>query len=214
MSARIEVEHLSKSIRSTEVLIDVSLSVPAGEVVGLAGPNGSGKTMLMRAILGLVRPTKGTARVVGDTDNRPVIGMLLEGPAFLGGYSGLKNLELLASVRQVITQDQAARSMAQMGLDPTDRRPYRAYSLGMKQRMGIAAAMEQPDVLLLDEPTNALDPSGAELAAAQIEAQAARGAAVLLASHDARFLSRAYDKIVTMAEGRIQSIAPAERGNR
>ncbi len=228
MSATIVVEHLTKSIRATIVLDDVTLRVRAGTIVGLAGPNGSGKTMLMRAIAGLIRPTRGVACVIPDVNGalgqcamrdashgrngaggngarRPRIGMLLEGPAFLAGYSGLRNLALLASIRRVADEGDAAAAMEAIGLDPKDARPYRAYSLGMKQRLGIAGAiMEHPDALLLDEPTNALDSSGVRRAAALIRDQARQGAAVMVASHDAGFLAELADEVWTLAEGHVE----------
>ena len=207
----IEVRHLTKRIGSTVVLDDVTLDVPAGRVTGLAGPNGSGKTMLMRAIVGLIRPTSGSVTVGGrdawggaGRAGGPGIGLLLEGPAFLDGYTGLRNLELLASIRGVASEEDIRAAISAMGLDPDDRRKYRKYSLGMKQRLGIAAAvMERPEVLIVDEPTNALDASGVKLAVAQVRAARERGAAVLLASHDADVLRGLSDEVWHLAEGHV-----------
>lgn len=210
----ISIRDLTKTIRGTTVLSDISLDALPGRITGLAGPNGSGKTMLMRAIVGLIRPTSGTV-TVGSVDPwkvavgkeaaaTPGIGLLLEGPAFLDGYTGLRSLELLASIRGVASHDQIREAIAAMGLDPDDARKYRKYSLGMKQRLGLAAAvMERPEVLVLDEPTNALDTSGVELAVQQIEAARDRGATVVLACHDADVLRGLSDDIWHLAEGHL-----------
>lgn len=210
------IDHVSKEIRRTRVLDDITMTMEPGRITGLAGPNGSGKTMLMRAIVGLIRPTAGTVTVGGrdpwrrsvgggsGKDAGPSIGMLLEGPAFLDAYTGMGNLRLLASIRGVVGEEEMRAAIAAMGLDPDDKRKYRAYSLGMKQRLGIAGAvMERPDILIVDEPTNALDASGVELAIAQIRAAAERGATVVLACHDADVLRGLSDEIWYLAEGHI-----------
>jgi ABC-2 type transport system ATP-binding protein len=210
----ISVQNLTKTIRGTTVLSDVSLEARPGRITGFAGPNGSGKTMLMRAIVGLVRPTSGSVSVDGvdpwgascgrDGSAMPAIGLLLEGPAFLDGYTGLRNLELLASIRGLASHDDVCAAIRSMGLDPDDRRTYRKYSLGMKQRLGLAAAfMETPPVLILDEPTNALDTAGVELAVGAIRAARDRGATVILACHDADVLRDLSDEIWYLAEGHL-----------
>lgn len=216
----IRIRHLTKRIGSTVVLSDVSMDMLPGRVTGLTGPNGSGKTMLMRVIVGLVKPTSGSVEVFGRDawswrnvdasdaarDTHDVgIGLLLEGPSFLDGYTGLKNLELLASIRGVASRDDIREAIVAMGLDPDDRRAYRAYSLGMKQRLGIAAAvMEKPDILIVDEPTNALDADGVERAAAQIREARERGSVVVLASHDTAVLRDLSDDIWYLAEGHVE----------
>ena len=208
--ADIQIERLCKRIGSTTVLDGVTMAMAPGRVTGLAGPNGSGKTMLMRAVVGLIRPTSGSVRVGGleawgrPAGRGPSVGLLLEGPAFLDGYTGLRNLELLASVRGVAGREQVRAAIAAMGLDPDDRRRYRKYSLGMKQRLGLAGAiMERPDVLVVDEPTNALDARGVGLAVEQLRAAAARGATVVLACHDAGVLRELSDEVWHLAEGHV-----------
>lgn len=229
----IRVQGLCKTIRGTAVLDHVTLDALPGRITGLAGPNGSGKTMLMRAVVGLIRPTSGVVRVCGTDpwdsfsgrgDEAPGIGLLLEGPAFLDGYTGFRNLELLASIRGVVGSRQIRAAMEAVGLDPDDPRKYRKYSLGMKQRLGLAAAvMEAPDVLVLDEPTNALDSSGVELAVRQIELARDRGATVLLACHDPVVLRGLSDEIWYLAEGHLDGheilrprpepvVSPTEKG--
>ena len=200
----IRIEHLTKRFGPTTVLDDISMEMAPGRITGLVGPNGSGKTMLMRMIVGLVRPTSGEVEVMGGVGGRASIGILLEGPAFLDGCSGLRNLELLASIRGVADARDVRTAMAAMGLDPDDARKYRKYSLGMKQRLGVAAAvMEHPEILVLDEPTNALDASGVQLVTRQVFQARDRGATVLLASHDAGFMQNVCDEVWTLAEGHL-----------
>lgn len=205
------VDNVSKRIRKTEVLKGISLELLPGRVTALVGPNGSGKTMLMRVIAGLVHPTEGFVEINGsrvgvDQDFLPDVGLLLEGPTFLDQLTGKANLKALASIRKTASEETIDGWIHAVGLDPEDRRKYRAYSLGMKQRLGIAAAfMEKPAVILLDEPTNALDASGVTMAMELIGQARDRGATVLLACHDAHVVRSVADEIWHMAEGHIES---------
>lgn len=205
----IVVRDVCKTLKRSEVLRDISMTFEGGKVVGLAGPNGSGKTMLMRIVAGLVKPTKGVVEVDGavlgkDVSFPPSLGLLLEGPAFVGGYSGFDNLKSLASIRGVLDDGAICTWLERVGLDPADKRHYRRYSLGMKQRLGIAAAlMESPDVVMLDEPTNALDADGVEMVRREVHAVRQRGAAVILACHDAGVLRGLSDEVWYLAEGHI-----------
>lgn len=205
----ISVKKVSKRIKGVDVLSDVCIEVPNGTVVGLEGPNGSGKTMLMRCVAGLVRPTSG-AIIVGnrylftDIEFPPSMGMLIENPAFLENRSGWDNLKILSSIKGVVGDGEIAAILDAVGLDSHDKRAFRKYSLGMKQRLGIAAAfMEDPDVLLLDEPINALDSSGVSMFEALLGKAKRRGASVLLSCHDKALLREFSDEIYIMREGRI-----------
>ena len=207
--AYLVIDSVCKKLKGREVLKDVSFEVPAGKIVGVAGPNGSGKTMLMRAIAGLIRLDSGEIRVGGavvgrDVASPPSVGLLLEGPAFLGRFSGLENLRLLASVAGTPAESELEGWIERVGLDPKDRRSYSKYSLGMRQRLGLAAAlMGEPKLLLLDEPTNALDSEGQELARNLIRQARDGGAAVLLACHDAATMAELADEVWFMAEGHV-----------
>lgn len=206
----VHVRNVTKTIKGVKVLDDISIDIPSGSVTGLRGINGSGKTMLMRAVCGLIGLDDGSIEVDGkrvgvDVDSPPSIGLLIENPGFIDGFSGFDNLWLLAQLTGRIGSREVESALELVGLKSARDKAYRTYSLGMKQRLGIAAAiMESPDLVVLDEPTNALDESGVALIQDIVYAQADRGAAVLVASHDAAVLSSLADRIYELYEGRIK----------
>lgn len=203
------VKSATKYIKKALILDDVNIQLTGGKIYGLKGPNGSGKTMLMRLLSGLIRPTSGEVWIDGkklgkDMDFPESVGLLIENPAFLPNYTGYKNLELLAQIRGKIGTEQICQSLLEVGLDPHDPRRYRKYSLGMKQRLGIAAAiMEKPDLLIVDEPTNALDDSGVEQICTILRRERERGALVVIACHDSRLLETLSDEIYKIYEGKV-----------
>lgn len=203
------VKDASKTIKGNLILSHVDLQLTGGKIYGLQGPNGSGKTMLMRLICGLMHPSSGSVWIDGkqlgkEIDFPESMGMMLESPAFLPNYTGLKNLQLLAALKGKISDDDICQTLTAVGLEPKDRRTYKKYSLGMKQRLGLAAAMmEKPDLLVLDEPSNALDEAGVEQICDLIRKEKQRGALVLLASHDAEILESLADEIYTIRGGSI-----------
>lgn len=207
---KITVKNATKIIKGAVILKDVQIELESGKVYGLQGPNGGGKTMLMRLISGLIRPTRGSVYIddkqLGkDIDFPPSIGVLIENPAFLPNYTGLQNLELLARIQARADQAQIWQTISDVGLQPNDKRKYRKYSLGMKQRLGIAAAvMEQPDLIILDEPTNALDEEGVERICQIIRRERDRGALIIMACHDARILESVSDMIYTVVDGYVE----------
>ena len=166
--------------------------------------------MLMRLMAGLIRPTSGQVWIDGrqlgrDMDFPPSMGLLLENPAFLPNHTGLKNLELLAAIQNRAAGEGIRQTLRDVGLDPDDRRKYRKYSLGMKQRLGVAAAiMEQPELILVDEPTNALDDRGVEQICALLRRERDRGALLVLSCHDASILEALSDEIYHIYEGRVE----------
>ena len=142
----IEIKDYCKKIKGSEVLKDINLTLRGGNVYGLKGKNGSGKTMLMRAVCGLISPTSGSIVINGETLGKQIsfprsVGALIENPAFIPGYTGLKNLEVLADIQKKIGRSEICETLCKVGLDCNDKRTYRKYSLGMKQRLGIAAAV-------------------------------------------------------------------------
>ncbi|MDO4274063.1 MAG: ATP-binding cassette domain-containing protein [Eubacteriales bacterium] len=206
---RIKVDHVSKEIKGVTVIDNISMGLSKGKIYGIRGVNGSGKTMLMRLLCGLIRPTKGRVfydgRILGkELAFPPSIGVLLEGPAFLDGYSGYSNLKMIADIKGIIGEKEIRETLSKVGLDSQDKKKYKKYSLGMKQRLGIAAAiMEEPEVILLDEPFNALDETGIEIIDGLIREQRSRGALVVLACHDTRHLEQLADEMTELSGGRI-----------
>ena len=207
--SEIKISNVSKTIKQSEVLKNINVSFKSGKVYGLQGINGSGKTMLMRIIIGLIRPTKGEVFVNGkqlwkDSSFPESIGFLLENPAFIDSYSGYENLKLLASVKKKANNNDIKNTIVRVGLDPADKKNFKKYSLGMRQRLGIASAiLEKPDIILLDEPTNALDADGVKIVKKIIDEEKKRGAIVIVACHDADILNELSDEILVMQNGSV-----------
>ncbi len=205
----IDVNGVSLTIGTSRILRDVSLTAGPGEIVGLIGRNGSGKTMLLRCIAGLVRPTAGTVTadgiVVGrDRDFLPSSGIIIETPGFISYYSGMRNLMLLAGIRGKAGREEVREAVRLAGLDPDDRRPVRKYSLGMRQRLGIAqAVMEDPEYLLLDEPMNGLDGEGLTDMRELFISLKNKGKTLLIASHSREDIEILCDRVYEMDKGRI-----------
>ena len=205
----IVIQNLSKTIKKNVVIQDISMELQSGTVYGFKGINGSGKTMLMRLICGLIRPTQGEVSINGKVLGKDLsfpesVGVFLENPAFLGAYSGFQNLKLLASIKSVADDEAIRSALSRVGLRPDDHKKYRKYSLGMKQRLGIAAAiMERPDIVILDEPTNSLDADGVNLVKSVIKDEKKRGALVIISCHDAELLQDLSDETFLLEQGRL-----------
>lgn len=206
---KIKLTDVSKDIKKTRVLDHINLEFESGKVYGLKGKNGSGKTMLMRMICGLIHATEGTVEIDGkilgkDMSFPESVGMLIENPAFINNYTGFKNLKVLASIQNKIGDKEIREALLQVGLEPEDKRTFRKYSLGMKQKLGIAAAfMEKPDIIILDEPINALDEAGANQVHAILKEQKQRGALIIIACHDKEELEMLSDEIIEIYDGKI-----------
>lgn len=207
---KIVLENVTKVIRGNTVTDNVSVLFESGEIIGLKGVNGSGKTMLMRLIAGLILPTGGRILIDGEELGKDItfprsIGILIENPAFLDSYSGFKNLQMLASIKGVVGDDDVRAAIERVRLDPDDKKKYRKYSLGMKQRLGIAAAvMERPDIVILDEPTNALDSDGVEVVKEILREEKKRGALVIISCHDFETLKSLSDRMYLIEAGRLK----------
>ncbi len=206
----IQIHNVTKVYGKQTVLSNVSAKMDAGTTYGLVGVNGSGKTTLMRCICGFARPTSGTIYVNGDEIGRDVdfprkTGIIIETPGFLPHYSGLRNLMILAGVSHGADRVRAEQVMNMVHLDSSDRKPVGQYSLGMRQRLGIAQAiMENPDILILDEPFNGLDQSGMEEIHALFEVLKEKEKTILLASHSATDISRACDVVFEIKDGLLE----------
>lgn len=205
----IKISHVSKTIKNNPVIKDISMELQSGAVYGFKGINGSGKTMLMRLISGLIRPSQGEISMNGKILGKDIsfpnsIGVFLENPAFLDAYSGFNNLKLLASIKSVASDDDIRNTLLRVGLDPDSNKKYKKYSLGMKQRLGIAAAiMEKPEIVILDEPTNSLDEDGVDLVKHIVRNEKERNALVIVSCHDEEILKGMSDEVFLLEQGRL-----------
>jgi len=207
--SEIKIESLSKSIKGTLILDKVSLVLNSGNIYGLRGKNGSGKTMLMRAIAGLLIPDSGMVTINGKVLHKDIsfpesIGILIENPSFLPQYTGFKNLKLLAGLTDGISDEDIKTALEHVGLDPNDRRTYRKYSLGMKQKLGIAnAIMGEPDIIILDEPINALDEESVKKIKKVLLEIRDNDKLIIIACHDREELEYLSDIIYEIKDGSI-----------
>lgn len=205
----IQMENVSKTIKGNRVIDRISVEFISGRTYGLQGINGSGKTMLMRLISGLIYPTEGRIVMDGKILGKEIafpesVGILIENPAFLDNYSGFANLKLLSSIQNKIDDEQIYKTLERVGLEPSSRKKYKKYSLGMKQKLGIAGAvMEKPELLILDEPANALDKEGIARLKKIVQEEKERGALIILSCHDAVLLEEMADVIYSLENGRL-----------
>lgn len=207
MIQEVKLENITKQIGTTTILENICLTMKCGQIYGITGENGSGKTMLMRVIAGLVNPSYGQLMFDGKNrvDADPNIGIMIENASLYLELSGRENLRLLASIRKRATNEEIDQAIRRVGLEPEDKRTFRKYSLGMKQRLMLAQAiMEQPEVLLLDEPTNAIDRKGVELVHQIMNEEAQRGAVVLLASHVDYDIRSLCSRVFLIEKGQLQ----------
>ena len=203
----ISVQNLSKSFGQERVLKNVSRDFEKGKIHGIVGNNGSGKTVLMKCICGFLIPDSGSITVNGervgvDVDFPRDMGLIIETPGFLPNITGVKNLEILASLNKKIGLREIAASMRRVGLDPLMKKPVGKYSLGMRQRLGIAQAiMENPSLLILDEPLNGLDKHGVMEMRQLIKGLKEQGKTILLASHNQGDIDELCDTVCEMDAG-------------
>lgn len=208
----IQVHNVDLIIKKTHILQGVSVSFEKGRIHGLVGRNGSGKTMLMKCICGFVKPTSGEIIVSGkrigkDCDFPDNTGIIIETPGFIPYYSGYKNLKLLADLHGKITKDNIRKTMEQVGLNPDLKRHIRKYSLGMRQRLGLAQAiMENPDLLILDEPMNGLDKDGVSDMRQYLLSLKEQGKTILIASHSAEDIDILCDTVCEMDKGKLEKV--------
>lgn len=205
----IEVSNYTKRMKRKNVLDNISYTFENGTAYGLYGRNGSGKTMLLRAIAGLIFPTKGQIKIDGkilhkDISFPPSVGVIIEHTNLLPQYDAYTNLRILSKIKNIATDEDIEWALTRVGLDAKDKTPIRAYSLGMKQRLSIAQAIfEKPDLLLLDEPTNALDEKSVIAIRELLLELKASGKTIIIASHNKEDLEILADEVISIVEGKI-----------
>lgn len=203
----LEAKNICKTIRKKIILSDISLRLESGAIYGFVGRNGSGKTMLFRALSGLMTLTSGSVfwdskELHKDFSVLPSMGIVLENVGLYPELTGMQNLQYFARLSGKADPEDMRTALVRVGLDPDDKRTYRKYSLGMKQRLAIAQAiMEKPDVILLDEPTNSLDEDGVALIRSLILEEKQRGALILLASHNKEDIGLLADRLFRIEMG-------------
>lgn len=205
----VELANVTKTFKKQQVLKDTTLTFERGKITGIIGRNGSGKTVLMKIICGLLTPTSGRVVVDGkrigkDVDFPTDIGIIIETPCFVPHQSAFTNLKNLAAIRGRIQDGQIQEAIALVGLQPGDKKRVGKYSLGMRQRLGIAQAiMENPSLLVLDEPMNGLDKDGVEDMRGLFKRLREEGKTILLCSHNAEDIAVLCDEVYEMENGRV-----------
>ena len=207
----IELNHVSKIIKKNTILTNVNLEFEGGRTYGLVGTNGSGKTMLMRLLAGLIKASEGEIIV----DGRKVeygrklyfdMGVIIEKPEFFNDLTGMENLEMLSKLKGKITREEIRKAMERVQLDPENRKKVKEYSLGMRQRLGIAQAiMEDPDVLILDEVTNALDEGGISMVYDVLKEEKEKGKIIVISSHNRQDIDTLCDEIYLVKNHTLQA---------
>ncbi|EOT22683.1 hypothetical protein C805_03535 [Eubacterium sp. 14-2] len=212
MDVYIEISHVTKKFGDDVILNDINISMEQGKVYGISGNNGSGKTVLMKCICGFLPVTAGFIRVGGkiigtEIDFPESIGVIIETPGFLTNLTGMRNLEILAGLKGKISREEIRQTIRKAGLDPGLKKSVAKYSLGMRQRLGIAQAiMEDPEFLILDEPFNGLDKHGVEDIRNLLLDLKKNGKTIILASHNSEDIRILCDRVYEMDGGRIQEV--------
>ena len=206
------VKNLTKKFKEATVLDNVNITFESGKVHGLIGRNGSGKTMLMKCICGIVPPTSGEIivnekRIGKDVDIPKNVGVIIETPGFIPNYSAFNNLKFLAALNNKIGKEEIRNAIKSVGLNPDDKKHVGKYSLGMRQRLGLAQAiMENPELLILDEPMNGLDKDGVKDMREYLLALKEQGKTILIASHSAEDIDILCDTVCEMDKGVLEKV--------
>ncbi|WP_285768009.1 ATP-binding cassette domain-containing protein [Peribacillus sp. SI8-4] len=205
----IEVHDLSKKLKKNKVLQNITYTFEKGRIYGLVGKNGSGKTMLLRAIAGLIIPTEGSVTINEkvlhkDISFPPSIGIIIENLQLLPQFDAETNLKILAAIKKTASLEDIQHAIMRLALDQFGTLKVRKYSLGMKQRLNIAQAIfEKPDIILLDEPTNAIDEKGVERVLDILKEERERGATIIIATHNKDDVFPICDEVIQISNGRL-----------
>ena len=208
--SEIIIENLSKTIKNNKILDNVNLTFESGHVDGLVGRNGSGKTMLLRAICGLIFPDSGKVIIDGKQLHKDIsfpesCGIIIENTDLLPNFSAFDNLKMLSEIKNTANDNMIKSAIKSVGLDPDSKKKVKTFSLGMKQRLSIAQALfEDPDILLLDEPTNALDEDGVNDVRRILLEQKKKNKLIIIASHNKEDISLLSDTVISVSNGRFQ----------
>ena len=207
----IQLDSVSKHYRQENVLSEITLHFTGRVIYGLVGPNGCGKTTLMRCVCGFTRPSSGTVTVLGkrigkDCDFAPSTGIIIETPGFLPHENARRNLTMLAGISGKASRERVDEVIRLVGLEPEEKKPVGKYSLGMRQRLAIAQAiLEDPQILILDEPFNGLDQDGITNIHALLQTLKEQGKCILLASHSTTDIAQACDVVYAFHQGRLEN---------
>ncbi len=209
----IEIKNLSKEIDGQTILKDINLDIKEGHIYGITGRNGSGKSMLLKTMIGLIIPTSGQIKINNTILNKgdipSNIGILINSPGLLLQCSAFQNLKILASIKNIISDDDIKKALNSVGLNPDDKRAVKKYSLGMKQKVGIAQAiMENPNILILDEPMNALDENSIQNLRELILELKKDKKTIILTSHNKDDIEKLCDYVYHMSDGKIENVNP------
>ena len=213
--AYIELKNVSKKVKNDYLLNNISLEIEQGTINGFVGENGSGKTMLFRAILGFIK-TDGEIKIKGQRVNlnseMPVnVGTIIETPGFINSYTGLKNLEYLAAIKNLVDREQVIDAMQVFGMDKHRDTKVKKYSLGMRQKLAIIQSyMENQELLVLDEPTNGLDDEAVEIFKRKMKSLANEGKTILIASHDKKVINDLADTVHRVKNGTVSEMRDLE----
>ena len=208
--SEIIIENLSKTIKNNKILDNVNLTFESGHVYGLVGRNGSGKTMLLRAICGLIFHDSGKVIIDGKQLHKDIsfpesCGIIIENTDLLPNFSAFDNLKMLSEIKNTANDNMIKSAIKSVGLDPDSKKKVKTFSLGMKQRLSIAQALfEDPDILLLDEPTNALDEDGVNDVRRILLEQKKKNKLIIIASHNKEDISLLSDTVISVSNGRFQ----------
>ena len=209
---KISVKNVSKIINDTDILKNINIEFEEGKIYGIYGHNGSGKTMFFRTLCGLIKPSNGTIEINGDILHKDIdfpksIGVLIENPSFWRDYTGIEVLETLAKIKDIASKDDIINALNRVGLDYKDKRVLRKYSLGMKQRLGIAQAiMEDQKIIILDEPFNGLDKNGCNQIKNLLMELKSPDRLILLTSHIEGDIDSLSDYIFEFSDGMISLV--------